>query len=42
MTVFSVGVHVAAKAPDAARALVKFFTAPDAAPVIRRKGLEPI
>jgi molybdate transport system substrate-binding protein len=42
ITVFSAGVHVASKAPDAARALIKFFTAPDAAPVIRRKGLEPI
>ncbi|MEA3158265.1 MAG: molybdate transport system substrate-binding protein [Betaproteobacteria bacterium] len=42
ITVFSAGVHVASKAPDAARALIKCFIAPDAAPVIRRKGLEPI
>lgn len=41
ITVFSAGVHVAAKAPDAARALVRFLTAPAAAPVIREKGMEP-
>jgi molybdate transport system substrate-binding protein len=41
ITVFSAGLHVAAPQPDAARALVKFLTAPDAAPVLRRHGLEP-
>ena len=41
ITVFSAGVHAAAPAPDAARALVKFLTAPDAAPVLRRHGMEP-
>lgn len=41
ITVFSAGLHVGAKAPDAARALVKFMTAPAAVPVIRRKGMEP-
>ena len=41
ITVFSAGLHVAAKRPDAARALVKFLTAPAAAPVIRNKGMEP-
>jgi len=41
ITVFSAGLHVAAKQPDAARALVKFLTAPAAAPVIRKKGMEP-
>jgi len=41
VTVFSAGLHVAAKQPDAARALVKFLTAPAAAPVIRKKGMEP-
>lgn len=41
ITTFSVGLHAAAKAPDAARALVKFMTAPAAAPVIRSKGMEP-
>ena len=41
ITVFSAGLHVAAKQPEAARALVKFLTAPAAAPVIRKKGMEP-
>ncbi len=41
ITVFSAGLHAAAKQPDAARALVKYLTAPAAAPVIRKKGMEP-
>jgi hypothetical protein len=41
ITVFSAGLHVKAAQPDAARALVKFLTAPAAAPVIRKKGMEP-
>jgi molybdate transport system substrate-binding protein len=41
MTMFSAGVHSGAKQADAARALVKFLTAPAAAPVIRKHGLEP-
>jgi molybdate transport system substrate-binding protein len=41
ITVFSAGLHVGSKAPDAARALVQFMTAPAAAPVIRKKGMEP-
>jgi molybdate transport system substrate-binding protein len=41
MTVFSAGIHAGAKQADAARALVKFLTAPPAAPVIRKHGLEP-
>jgi molybdate transport system substrate-binding protein len=40
-TVFSAGLHVNAREPDVARALVKFLTAPEAAPVIRKKGMEP-
>lgn len=40
-TVFSTGVHSGAKQVDAARALVRFLTAPAAAPVIRKHGLEP-
>jgi ABC-type molybdate transport system substrate-binding protein len=39
--VFSAGVHAAAPAPDAARALLKFLTAPQAASVLRRHGMEP-
>jgi molybdate transport system substrate-binding protein len=41
MTVFSAGIHAGAKQPDAARTLVKFLTAPAAAGVIRKHGLEP-
>src|SRR5438034_5675994 len=41
MTMFSAGIHVGAKQADAARALVKFITAPAAASVIRKHGLEP-
>ncbi len=32
--------HVGAREPDAARALVKFLTAPAAVPVIKKKGME--
>jgi molybdate transport system substrate-binding protein len=41
MTVFSAGIHAGAKQADAAKALVKFITAPAAASVIRKHGLEP-
>ena len=41
ITVFAAGLHVAARQPDGASALVKFLTAPAAAPVIRKKGMEP-
>lgn len=41
MTMFSAGIHTGAKQADAARALVKFITAPAAAAVIRKHGLEP-
>jgi len=41
LTVFSTGIHVGATHADAARALVEFLTAPAAAPVIRKHGLEP-
>ena len=41
VTVFSGGIHAAATAPDAARALLQFLTGPDAAEVIRSKGMEP-
>jgi len=42
MTMFSCGIHSGAKQADAARALVTFLTAPAAAPVIRKHGLEPV
>jgi molybdate transport system substrate-binding protein len=41
VTVWSAGLHVAAPAPDAAKALVRFLTAPEAAAAIRRCGMEP-
>jgi molybdate transport system substrate-binding protein len=40
-TTFSVGLHAKAPEPDAAMALVKALTASEAAPVIRRTGMEP-
>jgi molybdate transport system substrate-binding protein len=40
-TVFSCGIQAGAKQADAARALVKFITAPAAAAVIRKHGLAP-
>jgi len=41
ITTFSAGFHARAAQPQAAQALVEFFTAPAAAPVIRKKGMEP-
>jgi len=40
-TVFSAALHTAASAPDAAKALVKFLTAPDAAAAIKKAGMQP-
>jgi molybdate transport system substrate-binding protein len=42
ITVFSAGVTVRAKEPDAARGLIKFLASPAAAPAIRKYGLEPV
>ena len=41
ITTFSAGLHAQANEPDAAKTLVQFLTSPEAAPVIRRKGMEP-
>jgi molybdate transport system substrate-binding protein len=41
VTVFSAAVHKAAGPTDAARALLKYLTAPEAAPIIRKTGMEP-
>jgi molybdate transport system substrate-binding protein len=41
ITVFSASLHVSAKDPGAARALVRFLTSPAAVPVIRKAGMEP-
>jgi molybdate transport system substrate-binding protein len=40
--VFVGGVSAEAKAPQAARALLKFLTGPTAIPVIRSQGMEPV
>jgi molybdate transport system substrate-binding protein len=41
ITVFAGGIHTAAMQADAAKALVKFLTSSQAAPVIKKKGMEP-
>ena len=41
MTAFAAGVHVSAKQPDAAQALLRFFKSPAAVPAIKRSGMEP-
>src|SRR2546423_4407855 len=41
ITVFSGALHSAAKEPDAATALTRFLTTPDAAVTLRKHGLEP-
>ena len=41
ITVFAAGIHAASSAPDAARALLKFLTTPEAAKVLRAHGMEP-
>lgn len=41
ITVFSAGLHTAAPAPDAAKALMKFLTAPEAGSIIKKMGMEP-
>ena len=38
---FTAGVAVAAKEPEASRAMLEFFTAPPAAAVLRAMGVEP-
>jgi molybdate transport system substrate-binding protein len=38
---FTTGVGSASKQQDAAHALVRFLTAPDAVPVLRNAGIEP-
>jgi molybdate transport system substrate-binding protein len=41
VTVFSAALHKAVGPNDAARALLKYLTAPEAAPIIRKTGMEP-
>lgn len=42
ITVFSAGVAVGAKNPEAARALIEFLASPAVVPAIRKAGLEPV
>ena len=41
-TLFSAGIVVGSKEPEAARALIKYFTSSAAAPLISKSGLEPM
>jgi len=41
ITAFAAALHATAKTPDAATALVKYLSAPAAAPIIRKTGMEP-
>jgi molybdate transport system substrate-binding protein len=40
-TIFSAGIGAANKSPEAARALIRFLTGPQAAPRLKAKGFEP-
>lgn len=40
-TIYAAGLHVAASSPDAAKALVRYLKAPEAAPAIKKMGMEP-
>jgi len=39
--VFAAGILAVSKAPEAARAMARFMAAPEAAPLIRKSGMEP-
>ncbi len=41
MTIFASGIAAKGKQPDAARALVKFITSPEAAAAFKKRGMEP-
>jgi molybdate transport system substrate-binding protein len=41
VTIFSAAMSPRSSSPDAAKALVKFLTGPNAAPIIRTSGMEP-
>jgi molybdate transport system substrate-binding protein len=42
VTVFSAGIAVGSKEPDAARSLIRFLASPAAVPAIMQSGLEPV
>ena len=41
ITVFSAGLHTGAKEPEAAKAMLKALTGPEAATVIKQHGMDP-
>ena len=41
ITVYSGGIHISAREPDAAKALMTFLTTPAAGTSIKKHGLEP-
>ncbi len=41
ITVYSSGIHVAAKQPDAAKTFQAFLASPEAAPVVKKNGMDP-
>ena len=41
ITIYSAGLHTGAREPEAAKALVRALTGPDAASVIKQRGMEP-
>ena len=41
MTIFSIDIAAKGRQPGAAKALVKFLTAPDAAEACKKRGMEP-
>ena len=40
-TIYAAGLHVAATSPEAAKALVQHLKASEAAPAIKKMGIEP-
>jgi len=38
---FAAGLSAAAKEPEAGKALIRFVSSPEAAPIIKAKGVEP-
>ena len=42
VTIFSAGISTTARESEAARALIRYFTSPAAAPIISNSGLEPL
>jgi molybdate transport system substrate-binding protein len=42
VTIFSAGIAVGARQPDAARALIKYLASPAVVPAIKKSGLEPV